>query len=74
MTKQERKGLPGLKPVTKQTVKDAQVLFLDPMKLSSNIVKHELSKHHRAPPRSTSNHPLEFAVPGYDMSRFSTLD
>jgi hypothetical protein len=60
--------------VTKQSLKDAQVLFLDPVKLSSNIVMHKSSEHPQAPPRSASNHPLEFAVPGYDMSRFSKLD
>ena len=72
MTKQQRKGLQGPKPLTKQTVGDAQVLFLDPMKLSGNIVKHITSKG--VSPRSASTHPLEFAVPGYDMSNFSRLD
>ena len=74
MTKQQRKGLQGPKPLTKQTVGDAQVLFLDPMKLSGKIVEKAISAGEGASPRSASTRPLEFVVPGYDMSQFSRLE
>ena len=69
MTKQERKGRQGPKALTKQTVGDARVLFLEPMKLSGNTVMHITKEG--VDPSSASNHLLEFTVPGYDMSRFS---
>jgi len=46
--------------------------LIDSVKLSGNIVKHITSKG--VSPRSASTHPLEFAVPGYDMRDFSRLD